>query len=986
MPTISNLQGNLRLNSGVFEVFQGTGIIPNLYTTSVIAPSAVITGQTTGQAGRTFFYVGNQLYVKVSSSTTGWYMNLAFNNTENLKYHYDNQYWVLMTGSSASGPFFQYTGAEAVQYGSTGVSIDRSRFPASFHAKAKILPLNINQRLDRIRNNGTFAVNTADSLNIGNIDTLYRSDKLNISGNINIASTNPNKYLKLQDPGKYEVYLNVLNGTGNTSLTQTLPNVLVGQGNTIDLTAKDLSGNNAYGNYVFGKNNIVLQNILGTPNFTGLFSENHIIGSNNRVTGSDQASIFGTNNVLSFNDEVYVYGNNNSLDSVESTNVLGNYSNIKNVDFGTLIGANNVIINSGDNLAVLVLGNSNSVVSGKNDTNNLLIIGNGHTINSPSGTLAVSLIGQANSIQTITSQPKNVMVYGNSNALGSNLSDVKLFGSKSFIENGVSTFVVGDSQSLSDTTTAFVNGVENTINSGELASVIGTRNTAFLNNQSVVLGHFNILGNGPYFTSGRKIYPSIKSGIKIQNVQIGSNNENYLDQSQIIGNTNKSYSVNNSFSGRNSIILGSTNFSSGSENIILGNTNTVRSVNSNPYLRNVALGISNTLHNSNSSTVVGYGNTISGNTELINNYAFGINNRFINSQSNVAIGYGNLFSGETGKIKISAGAGTDLEYTAGKFDVKNATVYAGNVVISGGTSKLNLGERMLELENSKILSRFDDDFSSIFTVTRSGSGPTVFTISDPVSNTDYEPVKMPAQIEVSNCITGIGTSPLAVTGIYDLYYFPTYGKFNTLGAVKAIDPTGGVSYGNFISGKAPYLEMVRAQAVYDYQVQQGELNGVSFVNRPYYFYGKFEAPNKYAIISYTPAFTSGILNYNPAVPNFTLFKGVWALYTGTGYQYNDYTKNNRPVLINLYNSGQFETNLSPNSIPLFEWYGSGTWLTGALGQKVTGSFAAPSAPIGNSPITLRPVVDTRRVRFISVALDYENSVDKIPGAFMPVYY
>ena len=44
MPTISNLQGNLRLNSGVFEIFQGTGIVQNLYTSSIVSPSSIRTG------------------------------------------------------------------------------------------------------------------------------------------------------------------------------------------------------------------------------------------------------------------------------------------------------------------------------------------------------------------------------------------------------------------------------------------------------------------------------------------------------------------------------------------------------------------------------------------------------------------------------------------------------------------------------------------------------------------------------------------------------------------------------------------------------------------------------------------------------------------------------------------------------------------------------------------------------------------------------
>jgi len=177
MPTISNLQGNLRLNSGVFEIFQGTGIVPNLYTSSIVTPSSVRTGLYDD-----IFFIPSGDTLRVAYGT-GLNVGLVFNNINDLKYHYQNQYWLLMTGRTQTGSFSRYTGFEGLQVNSTGLSINRAVFPSTCFFKAQILPLDLNGKINKLYNSGTFAVGYDDYINFGRIDQGVTAEKVNINGN-----------------------------------------------------------------------------------------------------------------------------------------------------------------------------------------------------------------------------------------------------------------------------------------------------------------------------------------------------------------------------------------------------------------------------------------------------------------------------------------------------------------------------------------------------------------------------------------------------------------------------------------------------------------------------------------------------------------------------------------------------------------------------------------------------------------------------------
>lgn len=999
MPTISNLQGNLRLSSGVFEIVQGTGIIPRLYTSSTVAPQSIVSGLS----------LKVNPYTTPWSKITGYELGLKFASDLDLRYHLQNQYWLFLTGQSPSGPFSIYSGTEGIQSNSTGLSVLRSNLPTTFYPKVLVLPLDLESKLGKMFNSGSYALAQNDKINFGLID--FPSERVNISGNILLRNQDPERYIRFSRKNGGVVDINI----NSDESVKGSPNVLIGQGNYLPYFYSGADGKYPDSNYLIGRDNV----IEGSGSVFGAATQTLLYGNQNASSGSNDVQLFGKLNKVYSGQRIIVQGAYNTLTNSSDVVVLGKSAEIKNALKVLLVGESNQIDKQTSKVNNLVsMGRNNSFAIPSGVTNpvevlDLLLVGNDQYIYA-SGLSDTTLIGRNNVINTNTNaiyEAKDISIYGNNNRLSGYGCSVNLFGDFNKNINTIDLTYVGDLNAISGASTSSIIGSVNSASSIDSATIIGDNNVVYNAFNILSLGDYNQIGAGSdgqgFAWVDSILVPSgqTKNFTITGAVAIGSTNRVGVNNSLAIGLGNENYPTSgNPSSGANSIVLGNFNLSSGSRNLIIGAYSKVTGMRYSPNASNISLGYSNSIGFSDNIISIGNNNSISstsgaGFVENTSNFILGTDNYFRNSSNNIALGVGNYFFNETGKFKVSLPNGASFSLSKTTADFGEATIKAGNLKIDVNNETANLSERLSKIEQSRLLERFDSTDSSIFATAISGSSST-FSLSNRIYSDEFETIKMPAQIELSSCNTGL--SGTIATGIYDLYYLPTYGKFTTLGAVNTVVPTGGKAYSDFVSGKAPFVELRRASAVYDFIRKENITYGSpSFpwkVSYPYYFYAKFEAPNRYAIISYTSAFTSGITSYNTGNVDYTgecsKFKGLWALYTGTGYQYDSYNSKNRPVLINTYRSGQFsgwkygdESYLNPNEIPLYGWYGSGSWIESGIGQKLISGFGTfPTAPIGNSPCTLKPIVDLKRIRFMSVALGYENNIDQIPGAFIPIYY
>lgn len=998
MPTISNLQGNLRLSSGVFEIVQGTGIIPRLYTSSTIAPIGIVTGLSQKV----------NPYTTPWSKITGYDFGLRFGSDLDLRYHLQNQYWLFLTGQSPSGPFSIYSGAEGIQSNSTGFNILRENLPATFYPKVLVLPLDIESKLSKMFNSGSYALAANDKINFGLID--FPSERLNISGNILLRGPESERYIRLSTKNGGVVDLAIFNDPS----VKSSPNVLLGQGNYIQYLNPAANGKYPHSNYLIGRDNIIESSgsVLGTPERIVLY------GVQNTASGTTDTQMFGNLNRAYSGYGIVMNGASNTSKKSNNTIILGKNSSLSNGERVVLVGYANVLDDKLTQVVNLVsLGINNNITSPSGITNaiasEVLTIGSNQYVFG-SGFSNISLFGRSNAINANSDRlypVSNVSIYGNLNKISGDASNIDMFGDNNLNLNSNNLTSLGDANSISGASDSSILGSTNFLTSVDYVSSIGNENYIYNAYNTLNLGDNNQIGPGSdskgFSIISGILYPSgiTKNFSLTGGIVIGTSNNHGINESVTIGVGNFNYTVSGDpASGTNSILVGTYNVSSGSKNIILGGFSSITGTRYSQNAQDISIGYNNKIGFSDNSSVIGNNNSISstsgaGFTQNTANFVFGSDNYFRNSSNNIALGVGNYFFNESGKFKVSLPNGAHFTLTKTTADFGEATIKAGNIKIDVEQETANLSQRLASIENSRLLERFDSTNSSIFATAISGAGST-FSLSNRIYSDEFETIKMPAQIELSSCVTGL--SGTIATGVYDLYYFPTYGKFTTLGAVNTVFPTGGKAYSDFVSGKAPFVEARRASAVYDFIRKENITYGSpSFpwkVSYPYYFYAKFQAPNRYAIISYTSAFTSGITGYNTGDVDYTgqcsKFKGIWALYTGTGYQYDGYNKNNKPVLVNTYRSGQFsgwkygdESYLNPNEIPLYGWYGSGSWIESGIGQKLISGFGTfPTAPVGNSPITLKPIVDLKRIRFMSVALGHENNIDQIPGAFIPIYY
>jgi len=171
MAIINLLSGNHLISGGYLEV-QSTGIIPNL----ISIKSLTIPSQTSFSA----------------FGTTGAQFSLSFLTEENLRKHYNSQYWTFYTGSTSTGPFLEFTGPNKNQYQSTGIIISSGSFllgkvpGTNFFGKALIRPIPILDRIEFIENSGSLALNSNQKIGIGLLSN-KAEEKLHVgNGNLKV--------------------------------------------------------------------------------------------------------------------------------------------------------------------------------------------------------------------------------------------------------------------------------------------------------------------------------------------------------------------------------------------------------------------------------------------------------------------------------------------------------------------------------------------------------------------------------------------------------------------------------------------------------------------------------------------------------------------------------------------------------------------------------------------------------------------------------
>jgi hypothetical protein len=442
MAIINLLSGNHLISGGYLEV-QSTGIIPNL----ISIKNLTIPTETSFSA----------------FETTGAQFSLSFLNEENLRKHYNSQYWTFYTGSTSTGPFLEFTGPNKNQYQSTGIIISSGSFllgkvpGTNFFGKALIRPIPILDRIEFIENSGSLALNSNQKIGIG-LRSNRAEEKLHI-GNGNLKVDGLIKVdAGIQSVGDIETLGNItakvinaegLNipgfdggGGGSNDTSQIKSLISYGTGNAIH--PKNVLGvsrgsailGGAF-NLISGKNSAQVRNHLiinGAGNYilndkTSRPSERVSIinGVSNVAFNASDSLLFGTNNILfPFTSGVVSFGDNSNFGAGEGSIKTG----VKGVfAFGDRISAyddNNVIFNDNRGFRLSTVDKNTFII---NHLNGLKINGGG-------------LQFLDNSHQTIydywLNDTSGIVPYGWDPYVD---STVNLYGPTAYQENGIQSFL-----------------------------------------------------------------------------------------------------------------------------------------------------------------------------------------------------------------------------------------------------------------------------------------------------------------------------------------------------------------------------------------------------------------------------------------------------------------------------------------------------------------------------------------------------------------
>jgi len=963
MPTISNLQGNLRLNSGVFEIFQGTGIVPNLYTSSIVTPSSVRTGLYDD-----IFFIPSGDTLRVAYGT-GLNVGLVFNNINDLKYHYQNQYWLLMTGRTQTGSFSRYTGFEGLQVNSTGLSINRAVFPSTCFFKAQILPLDLNGKINKLYNSGTFAVGYDDYINFGRIDQGVTAEKVNINGNLLFRSDNQEAYIKIEN-ALYPVGIEIRSSSPTGAIangTFAGPNVSIGQFNYIDSDYTGVGGLYQQNNYVFGASNALFNS--GNINSPSIYSI--VNGNLNTIFNSDKIVLLGNSSVISTGSDLLLVGSDSIINSSTGNIVIGNATTLNNSNSSIYLGATNTVSTGVTSIETsMIVGRDNSI--NQDRVGQLMRNSTGSNVN---------LIGKGNTI--FSNNFNNINVAGNTNALvdaKNTIADINSFGTNNYFASGLKSINnIGQDNEMA--VSSNVNSLGNNISNRSISGVtivgnsninktlntsisLGNLNTFFNTNNSVLVGNSNTLGNGNYTLDGTNIIPDSNSILQ-QNVLVGNNSYNYINRSILVGNNSTSVLARNS-TGANSILIGDTNFSSGSNNLVLGNFTNIYGTGNN--ISNISIGNNNKLFNTNSSVIVGNSNLSTGSLSN-NNSALGLSNTFTNSSNNVALGNGNIFNNESNTLKVNLGS-NNFTFNSSGLNLGSKSLRANSIYLSGSTiftGSTSEPFNLANIDNQKALGYITNQswHFSTTTLERTGlNGELIYSLNKEVitSNTENEelycPIKIPSTIQVPNTIGRGAYGRTIVTGTYDLYVGLLQNVGMDYGFQKATNRLASLPLPTYAYGSSGEAEFFRASAISQNNTE----------NSPYYyFYARYQGDN-FSVISYN------------AVKNTHDNRGIWTLYTGAVGQLPSQYK---ILLLNNYHSGQA---IAPDTIPLANWYSSGNWTdtNPALVSSLRSINSLPQVTIENIP-SLEPVVSSKRMRYININTPLDG-YNWTPGGFIPVYY
>lgn len=413
MPNVNVLSGDYLSSGSYFEVL-GTGLIPNLISLdSLTQPSSV------SFHGR-------------GTPVTGLQINLAFSNPEQLRKHYNSQYWTLFTGSTSSGPFLEFGGVNKNQYQSTGIIISSgawlpSKIPNSnFFTKIKLQPLNIQQRIENLENSGSFALLPAQDVAIGLVNILA-TEKLHVSGNTRIDGS-----LRISSAISGGA-LNVANISVSNNITgQNLISGFIlrgGAGNNI------IRGPDTYGATILaGSNNLN----TGTFGFLGGGYNNQLLGDSSTIAGGNtntNCSKFGFigggygNTITSIGSTITesstIVGGNSNTARGQNTAIVGGFNNKIFSDSSVLVGGINNVLT----------GNFSTIVGGGYN----LVTGGSLGVASEEGTCYSTIVGGENNI---------------------------LVGAQSFIGAGLGNFASGSSMVIAGGSYNQVAGWNSTVGGG----------------------------------------------------------------------------------------------------------------------------------------------------------------------------------------------------------------------------------------------------------------------------------------------------------------------------------------------------------------------------------------------------------------------------------------------------------------------------------------------------------------------------------------
>jgi hypothetical protein len=350
MPNVSVLSGDYLASGSYFEIL-GTGLVPNLVSLDQLTQPTSVTFHGRG------------------TPVTGLQVNLSFQgNQEDLRKHYNSQYWTLFTGSTAVGPFLEFRGNNKNQYQSTGIIISSGAWlpgavpGTNFFTKIKLQPLSVRQRIETLENSGAFALNSNQKIGIG-ISNPFTTEKLHVNGNVRVDGN------LLSNKTFSGVSLNVSNVSATNITGSNLITGFIlrgGAGNNI------IRGVDTYGATILaGSNNLN----TGTFGFLGGGYANEVLADSAALVGGG----YNTNRAKfgfiggGFGNNITGEGTGIGVSPSNGVTIVGGVNNLAKGTFTSIVGGSS---NSIDGDSAVLVGGINNKLTGVFST----IVGGGFNL------------------------------------------------------------------------------------------------------------------------------------------------------------------------------------------------------------------------------------------------------------------------------------------------------------------------------------------------------------------------------------------------------------------------------------------------------------------------------------------------------------------------------------------------------------------------------------------------------------------------------